>query len=271
MKISDEQIINKSAKWVVSFFVASAGLWLLAAALLAYVAAAKLTDPFFLSSYEAFTYGKVKIAQANAFVYGWGGNSIFAISLWIIARLSQAEVRGRFFLIAAGIFWNLGITFGLLGILDGHMNGHELLEMPTEVWPLLFISYSIITSMIVVVHRSRVRHETIAPQWFILASILWFPALFIIAWNGLEINPAPGTVQSVLSMWFGQSLIWLWLTPFALGVAYYIIPAITGLAIDKYYLAIFGFWCIATLAPWSVVHHLEEDQFQCGFLLLEQL
>jgi len=58
-------------------------------------------------------------------------------------------------------------------------------------------------------------------------------------------------------MWFGQSLIWLWLTPFALGVAYYLIPAITGRPIDKYYLAIFGFWCIALLAPWSVVHHLE--------------
>ncbi len=257
MKLSDEQLIDKSAKWVVSFFIASAGLWLLAAAFLAYIAAAKLTDPFLLASFEAFTYGKVKIAQANAFVYGWGGNSIFAITLWIIARLSQAEVRGRFFLIAAGIFWNLGITFGLLGIFDGHMNGHELLEMPSEVWPLLFISYTIITSLIIVLHRSRVRHETIAPQWFILASILWFPALFIIAWNGLEINPARGTVQSVLSMWFGQSLIWLWLTPFALGVAYYIIPKITGLAIDKYYLAIFGFWCIATLAPWSVVHHLE--------------
>ena len=47
MKLTDEQVIDKSAKWVVSFFIASAGLWLLAAALLAYIAAAKLTDPFF--------------------------------------------------------------------------------------------------------------------------------------------------------------------------------------------------------------------------------
>lgn len=257
MNISAEQLIDKSSKWVISFFIASAGLWLLAAAFLAYIAAAKLTDPFFLSSFEFFTYGKVKIAQANAFVYGWGGNSIFAISIWILARLAQCEVRGRVLLIVAGTLWNLGITFGLLGILDGHMNSHEMLEMPREIWPLLFVSYSIITCFIIVIHRSRRIHETIAPQWFILASILWFPALFIIAWNGLEINPARGTVQSVLSMWFGQSLIWLWLTPFALGVAYYIIPAILGKPIEKYYLAIFGFWCIATLAPWSVVHHLE--------------
>ena len=116
MKIKAEKLIDNSAKWVVSFYVASAGLWLLAAAFLAYIASAKLTDPFFLSSFEFFTYGKVKIAQANAFVYGWGGNSIFAISLWVIARLAQAEVRGRFLHLVAGALWNIGITFGLLGL-----------------------------------------------------------------------------------------------------------------------------------------------------------
>jgi cytochrome c oxidase cbb3-type subunit 1 len=254
---SPDKVIDRSAKLAFSFFLSSAGLWLLMAALLAYLAAAKLTDPFFLSSFEFLTYGKVKVAQANAFVYGWGGNAIFAVSLWILARLSQAEVRGSVFLIFAGVIWNLAITFGLLGIMDGHMSGHEMLEMPTEVWPAMFISYLIITFLALVIHRSRQVRETIAPQWFILAALLWFPALFLIAWNGLEINPARGTLQTVLSMWYGQSLVWLWLTPVALGAAYYLIPAILGRTIDKYYLAIFGFWCIAALAPWSVVHHLE--------------
>jgi cytochrome c oxidase cbb3-type subunit 1 len=254
---SPDKIIDRSAKLVFSFFLSSAGLWLLTAAFFAYLAAAKLTDPFFLSTCEFFTYGKIKVAQANAFVYGWGGNAIFAVSLWILARLSQAEVRGSFFLIVAGVIWNLAITFGLLGILDGHMSGHEMLEMPTEVWPAMLISYLIITFLALVIHRSRQIKETIAPQWFILAALLWFPALFLIAWHGLEINTARGTLQTVLSMWYGQSLIWLWLTPVALGAAYYLIPAVLGRTVDKYYLAIFGFWCIAALAPWSVVHHLE--------------
>ena len=76
--------------------------------------------------------------------------------------------------------WNLAITFGLLGILDGHMSGHEMLEMPTEVWPAMLISY-LITFLALVIHRSRQIKETIAPQWFILAALLWFPALFLIA------------------------------------------------------------------------------------------
>ena len=199
MKDKFKSDIDQSAKWVVAFFLSSAGLWLLAAALLAYIAAAKLTDPYFLSSFEAFTYGKIKITQANAFVYGWGGNSIFAVTIWILARLSHAEVRGRILFYFAGSVWNLAITFGLLGILAGHMNGHEMLEMPTQVWPALFGSYAIIAFLIIVIHRSRKTNETIAPQWFLLAAILWFPCLFLIAWNGLEINPARGTLQAVLS------------------------------------------------------------------------
>ena len=257
MKKSAEQQIDQSARLAVSFFVASAGLWLLAAALLAYIAAAKLTDPLFLSAYEFFTYGKIKISQANAFVYGWGGNSIFAVSLWILSRLSQSPVRGTIFLLFAGTVWNLAITFGIAGILDGHMHGHELLEMPKEVWPALFVSYLIIAFLILVVFRTRKQTITIAPQWFIVAAIIWFPCLFLFAWNGLEINPGRGTLPAILSMWFGQNIIWLWLTPVALGCAYYIIPSVLNRTIDKYYLAIFGFWCIAALAPWSVVHHLE--------------
>ncbi|SVD73366.1 uncharacterized protein METZ01_LOCUS426220, partial [marine metagenome] len=75
-------MIDKSARLVVSFFLASAGLWLLVAAALAYVVAAKSTDPTFLGSCEFLTYGKVKAAQTNAFVYGWASNAVFAVSIW---------------------------------------------------------------------------------------------------------------------------------------------------------------------------------------------
>ncbi|MFP6887971.1 MAG: hypothetical protein VB997_10425, partial [Opitutales bacterium] len=72
MTEANESLIDKSARAAVCFFLASAGLWLLVAATLAYVVAAKSTDPTFLGSCEFLTYGKVKAAQANAFVYGWG-------------------------------------------------------------------------------------------------------------------------------------------------------------------------------------------------------
>ena len=261
MSDSDERLIDKSARLVVSFFLASAGLWLLVAAALAYVVAAKSTNPTFLGSCEFLTYGKVKAAQTNAFVYGWASNAVFAVSLWLLARLGQAEVRGRFYLLVAGAVWNIAITLGLGGILAGQMTSSDLMEMPVVIWPALLVSYFVIASMILVLHRSRVNRETYVTQWFVLASFIWFPSLFLVAWQGLELNPARGTVQSVVSMWYSQNVIWLWITPIALGSAYYLIPKILGRPIEKYYLAIFGFWCIAFLAPWSGLHHLEGGPF----------
>jgi len=258
---SNDSLIDKSARWVVCFFLASAGLWLLVAAALAYVVAAKSTDPAFLGSCEFLTYGKIKAAQTNAFVYGWASNAVFAVSIWLLARLGQAEVRGRFYLIVAGAVWNLAITLGLGGILAGHMTSSDLMEMPVVIWPALLVSYLVIAAMVIVLHRSRANRETYVTQWFVLASFLWFPALFLVAWQGLELNPGRGTVQSVVSMWYSQNVIWLWITPIALGTAYYLIPKILGRPIEKYYLAIFGFWCIACLAPWSGLHHLEGGPF----------
>ncbi|MBT3570054.1 MAG: hypothetical protein HN494_14475 [Opitutae bacterium] len=141
------------------------------------------------------------------------------------------------------------------------MTSSDLMEMPVVLWPALLVSYFVIAAMIVVLHRSRINRETYVTQWFVLASFLWFPALFLVAWQGLELNPGRGTVQSVVSMWYSQNVIWLWITPIALGSAYYLIPKILGRPIEKYYLAIFGFWCIAFLAPWSGLHHLEGGPF----------
>ncbi len=257
MSDSAENLIDKSARAAVSFFLASAGLWLLVAAALAYVVAAKSTNPSFLGNCEFLTYGKAKAAQANAFVYGWGSNSVFAVGFWLLARLGRAEVRGRFYLIAAGAAWNLAITLGLGGIFAGQMTAFDLMEMPVVIWPMLFISYFVIASLAVVLHRSRNRRDTYVTQWFILAAFLWFPFLFLVAWTGLSVDPPRGSLQAILSMWYSQNVIWLWLTPVALGSAYYLIPKVLGKPIDKYYLAIYGFWCIAALAPWSVLHHLE--------------
>ena len=261
MSDENDSLIDKSARWVVCFFLASAGLWLLVAAALAYVVAAKSTNPTFLASSEFLAYGKVKAAQTNAFVYGWASNAVFAVSIWLLARLGQAEVRGRFYLIVAGAIWNGALTLGLGGIFAGYMTSSDLMEMPVVIWPALFVSYLVIAAMVVVLHRSRANRETYVTQWFVLASFFWFPALFLVAWQGLELNPGRGTVQSVVSMWYSQNIIWLWITPIALGSAYYLIPKILGRPIEKYYLAIFGFWCIACLAPWSGLHHLEGGPF----------
>ena len=90
--------------------------------------------------------------------------------------------------------------------------------------------------------------------------MLWFPALFLIAWHGLEINTARGfTNRSIDVVWPKPYLALA--NPVALGAAYYLIPAVLGRTIDKYYLAIFGFGALLHLLHGRLCIILKVGQF----------
>ena len=105
--------VDKSLRFPILFFVICAILWLITGNLLALVTSFQSYSPDFLSGYEWLTYGRLHPAATNAMLFGWGCNAIFAVALWIIARLSQSPVRDKGMLIVAGIFWNLGQKVGL--------------------------------------------------------------------------------------------------------------------------------------------------------------
>ena len=72
----------------------------------------------------------------------------------------------------------------------------------------------------------------------------------------LNIASAPGPAQPAINWWYIGSLIDLWLTPIALGTAYYLIPKLVGRPIYSYKLALFGFWSLALLGGWTGMAHL---------------
>ncbi|MFM9168145.1 MAG: hypothetical protein ACKOQ9_07510, partial [Verrucomicrobiota bacterium] len=64
----------------------SAALWLTLSSVLSLLAALKAL-PAGLGSCEWFAHGRLEAAARNAFVYGWAGNALFAINLWLLAQL----------------------------------------------------------------------------------------------------------------------------------------------------------------------------------------
>jgi len=248
--------IDQSLKTAGLFFLISAIVWLMIGTLLAIIASYKLHTPDFLSQYEWLTFGRVRSAHLNAMIFGWSNNAIFCLGLWVMARLSRAEVRHGGMLLIAGVFWNLGATLGVLGILSGRMTSVEWLEMPREVAPILAISYVLIGIWGISCFANRKSDHVYVSQWYILAALFWFPWLYIVAQVMIIYVPARGVVQSVTNWWFAHNVLGLWLTPIALGVAYYLIPKVLGKAIYSYYLSILGFWTLALFYNWAGIHHL---------------
>jgi cytochrome c oxidase cbb3-type subunit 1 len=104
----------------------------------------QLHTPGFLAGCAWLTYGHTQALQETAFVYGWLANAGLALGLWVLARLGGESLRAGNWVIVGSLFWNLGVTLGLVGIMAGDATGHALFQLPRYVQPLLLVAYGAI-------------------------------------------------------------------------------------------------------------------------------
>ncbi len=248
--------IDRSTRTPALLMFGSAVVWLVVGTVLGLIASWKLHTPTFLADAEWLTYGRVQPAATTAFLYGWGFNVAFAIALWLMARLSRAELRGAGSLIVATLFWNLGVTLGVVGILIGDQTSLEWLEMPAYAAPLLLVAYAMIGAWAFVTFRARRAGAIYASQWYLFAALLWFPWIFSVAQVMLMFFPARGTIQSIVNVWYSSNLFLLWFVPVALAAVYYFLPKLLGRAVNHYYLSGLAFWWMAVFASWAGLSRL---------------
>jgi len=243
--------LDASTKVPALFFIFSASFWLVAASLLGFIGAVQLVQPTFLDSSAWFTHGRVVPMAQNALVYGWGFNAAFAVLLWVMTRLSRSPAPAGGPSIVGGVFWNVGVTLGLGGIMIGDTTGYSLLEMPNYAAPLLFIAYGIIGSRIVVIFARRRGEGVFAAQWYGLAALFWFPWLFTIARVSIGMDLLRGPAQAIAGTWYSTNVYALFLAPIALAALYFLLPKRTGTPIVGYAMAKLGFWSYAFFGSFS--------------------
>lgn len=248
--------IDASMRFPVVFFLSCALIWLLIGTAFALLTSFTLHSPSLFPNWEWFTFGRIRSAHLNSVAYGWANNAVFAVAMWVMVRLCQTRLRFGWVVITAGIFWNIAVGVGVAGILMGQLTSVEWLEMPKYVTPILGISFLMISAWGIVSFLYRESSHVYVSQWYILASLFWFPWIYIAVQTMVIWFPARGTVQAITNWWFGHNVLGLWYTPVALGVTYYLIPKVLGRPIHSYYLSALGFWTLALFYNWAGVHHL---------------
>lgn len=248
--------IDASLRTPLTVLIGSSVVWLLIASVLGLITAWKLHTPSFLDGCEFLTYGRVQPAQTNAFLYGWGFNAAFAVSLWLMARLSRGVLPACGALLVGVVFWNLGVTLGIAGILLGYSTSLEWLEMPGYASALLLVAYAVIASWSLVVFRAGRSRQIYASQWYLVAALFWFPWIYSVAQVMLVLSPARGTVQSIVHVWFTSNLFLLWFGAIALAAIYYFLPKILLRPVSNYYLSSLCFWWLVVFGSWAGVARL---------------
>src|SRR3989442_7227552 len=140
----ERALIDVSTRLPVSFFYASAIVWLLLGTLLAGLTSFKLHAPDLLANISFLTWGRVRPVHMNVMVYGWASMAGIGTAIWLMARLSRTTLRHPLLLVAGACLWNLGVFLGIGGILLGDSTGYQWLEFPRYAAIILFVAYTLV-------------------------------------------------------------------------------------------------------------------------------
>jgi cytochrome c oxidase cbb3-type subunit 1 len=233
-------------------FLASGIFWLLVGSVLGAVASVKFHVPEWLGASAPFTFGRIRPVHLNMVAYGWVSMGGAGIVTWLMGRLTRTEIRWPGLLYASALLWNIGLVAGSVLILLGYSGGMEWLEFPLPVAVVIALAFVLFAvSMFRTFADRKVEHVYVS-LWYILASLVWFPFLYVIANSGAY----QGVGEAAMNWWYGHNAIAVWFTPIGLASVYYFIPKVIGRPIYSYYLGLLGFWSFALFYNWNGLHHL---------------
>lgn len=244
--------LDELASVPVLLYFASGVLWLLAGTLFGLVASLKFDMPDWLGTIPPLAFGRLRPAHLNAVTYGWASLAGCGCLVWLTSRLCRAPIQRRSWLFGSVALWNLGVAYGILSILFGASLGVEWLEFPLPAAAMIAVAFVLFAGSILTTFFVRQVKSLYVSLWYIVASVVWFPLLYLVA----NLPIYSGTLHGVVNWWYAHNALAVWFTPLGLALAYYFIPKIIGRPIHSYYLSLLGFWSFALFYNWNGVHHL---------------
>ena len=250
---------------IVKLFTIASTFWGIIGFLVGVIIASQLAFPALNLDLEWFSFGRLRPLHTSAVIFAFGGNVLFASSLFVVQRTSQARLWNRFKMIEF-VFWGyqIFIVLAAIGYLTGITQAKEYAE--PEWYADLLLTVVFVCYFLVYMFTLRIRKEPhiYVANWFFLAFMVTVAILHIV--NNLSIPlsldsttsyPIFGGVQSaMIQWWYGHNAVGFFLTAGFIGIMYYFIPKRANRPVYSYKLSIIHFWSLVFIYVWAGPHHL---------------
>jgi cbb3-type cytochrome oxidase subunit 1/cbb3-type cytochrome oxidase cytochrome c subunit/mono/diheme cytochrome c family protein len=224
------------------------------AALLGLTVALKFHWPDFLGDQAWLTWGRLRYGHTQGIFFGWLGNAFLAFVYYAIPRLTGRPVtsRGLGWLLFAA--WNLGVVVpGHILVQAGYSQPLEMAEFPIVTDVFVMLAFVLMVVQFVLPLFSARLSELYISAWYILGAIVFTLLAYPVGNFVPELVPgARGATYS--GLWIHDA-VGLYVTPFAVAIAYFVIPAVTGQAIFSHFLSMLAFWMLFLIYPLNGTHH----------------
>src|SRR6266699_5523915 len=216
--------------------------------------ATKFTFPEFLGGHGWLTWGRLRYNHTQGIFFGWLGNAFLAFFYYVVPRLANRPVLSRRLGWLLFWIWNFAVVLpGWVLVAAGFSQPLEWAEFPLVVDAFVVLAFILMVFEFVLPFLKARLSDLYVSAWYIIGGIIFTMLAYPV--GNLVPELVPGARGAAFSGLWIHDAVGLFVTPFAVAIAYYVIPATTRRAIFSHFLSLVGFWLLFFTYPLNGTHH----------------
>src|SRR6202051_939856 len=216
--------------------------------------ATKFTFPEFLGGHGWSTWCRLRYNHTQGIFFGWLGNAFLAFFYYAVPRLANRPVLSRKLGWVLFCIWNFAVVLpGWILVAAGFSQPLEWAEFPLVVDAFVVLAFILMVFQFVVPFLRARLSDLYVSAWYIIGGIIF--TMFAYPVGNFVPELGPGAQGAAFSGLWIHDAVGLFVTPFALSIAYYVIPTVTRRPIYSHFLSMVGFWVLFFTYPLNGTHH----------------
>ncbi len=216
--------------------------------------ATKFSFPEFLGGHGWLTWGRLRYNHTQGIFFGWLGNAFLAFFYYVVPRLANRPILSRSLGWFLFVVWNFAVVLpGWVLVAAGFSQPLEWAEFPLVVDAFVVLAFVLMVFEFVLPILKARLSDLYVSGWYIIGGIIFTMLAYPVGNFVPEL--VPGARGAAFSGLWIHDAVGLFVTPFALAIAYYVIPATTRRPIFSHFLSMVGFWLLFFIYPLNGTHH----------------
>lgn len=218
------------------------------------VASLELLYPDLGAGIGWLSWGRLRYAHTQGIMLGWLGNAFLAFLYHAVPLLSGRPVTSA--TLGRWLFglWNVAaVVPGWVLLLAGVSQPLEWAEFPPAIDAVIVVALVLAAIQFLPPFFSRGLEYLYVSSWYIIGSLVF--TLLAYPMGNLVPLVVPGAAGAAFSGLWIHDAVGLFVTPLALAITYFVIPASTRRPIYSHFLSMLGFWLLFFLYPLNGTHH----------------
>src|SRR5579863_3034229 len=218
------------------------------------LAAVELIAPDLAGSSPWLTWGRIRYDHTQGIMLGWLGNAFFAFLYHAVPLLTGRPVTSV--RLGQWIFglWNFAVVApGWVLVLAGFSQPLEWAEFPLVIDEFIVLALMLTAIQFLPPFLARGLEDLYVSSWYIIGSLIF--TLFAYPMGNFVPELVPGARGAAFSGLWIHDAVGLFVTPMAVAILYFVIPASTRRPIYSHFISMLAFWMLFFLYPLNGTHH----------------